>query len=183
MNATTIVMSLIKGLLGMKFGGVILIAISVILGLSIIKNIFSGSFNVTKFVGGFNPFTGSVQGKLIYYAVFAILAFGLYHQLTRATTEFNTDYRNNIRGNRDVYLDQRVGDNCTEKCALAIQPFGFTILKVGCVKSCTASITQQTKVEKQTAPKPTPEIVSIKKLNPLMAPLRWTGKLFKRRNK
>jgi hypothetical protein len=149
MNATTILMSVIKWLLGMKFGIVILIVVGVIFLLSLIKNIISGSFSPTKFLGGFNIFTGSIQGKLIYWGVLAILAFGLYHQLTRPTWNYDTDYKNNIKQNRDVYLDQRVGDTCTEKCVLAMQPFGFTLLKVGCVKSCTASITQQTKVQSE----------------------------------
>jgi hypothetical protein len=170
-----IVLALIKFLLGLKFGWVIVIVLGVVIGGSLIRNIFTGSFSVGKFLGGFNIFTGSVQGKLIYYGLLAILAFGLYHQLTRATVDYNTDYRNNVHHNRDVYLDQRVGDTCTEKCAIAIQPFGFTILKVGCVKSCTISITQTTKVE------PTPIVTKeIKKLNPLSAPLRWISKLFKR---
>lgn len=113
----------------------------------LIFNIIKGSFSISKFFGGFNVFTGSVQGKLIYYAVLLILGYGLFHQLTRATVDYNTDYKNNIKGNRDVYIDQRVGEACQEKCLVAVQPFGITILKVGCSQSCEASITQQNKSE------------------------------------
>jgi hypothetical protein len=130
--------------------GVIIGSIGAIVGVgSLILNIIKGTFSVAKFASGFNIFTGQVQGKLIYYGILAILGFALYHQLTRATVDYNTDYRNNIRNNRDVYIDQRVGDVCAEKCAIAIQPFGITILKAGCVKSCTASITQQTKTDEK----------------------------------
>jgi hypothetical protein len=139
---------LIKFLLGLKFGWILLLVFGVIMAGSIIRNILTGSFNAMKFIGGFNIFAGGVQGKLIYYGLLAILAFGLYHQLTRATFNYDTDYKNNIRGNQDVYLDQRVGDTCQDKCVVAVQPFGFTVFKLGCVKSCEASITQQTKIDK-----------------------------------
>jgi len=171
-------LTIIKFILGLKFGWLLLIVGGIIMGGSIIKNIFTGSFSVAKFAGGFNIFAGGVQGKLIYYGLMIVLALGLYHQITRATYDYDTDYKNNIRNNRDVYLDQRVGETCTEKCALAIQPMGFTILKVACVKSCSASITQQTKVE---IPK-VPEVIvnEVNKLNPLMAPFRWIKKVFKK---
>lgn len=146
----TIILKIFGGILGMKFGWIIAIIAGIVLGLSLLKNIVSGSFSIAKFAGGFNIFAGGVQGKLIYYGVLIILAIGLYHQLTRATWNYNTDYKNNVTSNRDVYLDQRVGDTCTDKCILAVQPFGFTLLKVGCVNQCTASITQTTKTQEPT---------------------------------
>jgi len=108
MNVTSILMSLIKWLLLQKVWGLLLIIFGIIFIIMLIKNIISGSFNLSKFASGF-VFSGPVQGKLIYYAVFAILAFGLYHQLTRATTNYDTDYKNNIHHNADVFVDQRVG--------------------------------------------------------------------------
>ena len=127
MNATSILMSLIKWLLMQKFGIVILIVVGVILLISIVRNILSGSFNVAKFAGGFNPFVGSVQGKLMYYAVFAILAFGLYHQLTRSTTNYDTDYKNQIHHNQDVFVDQRVGTST----GCDVNLF-YGLIKLGC---------------------------------------------------
>jgi uncharacterized membrane protein len=126
MNATTILMSLIKWILTQKFGVVILIVVGVILLISLVRNILSGSFNVAKFAGGFNPFTGSVQGKLMYYVIFAILAFGLYHQLTRATTSYDTDYKNQIHHNQDVFIDQKVGATGCD-----VNLF-FGLVKLGC---------------------------------------------------
>jgi hypothetical protein len=169
-----IILGILKTILGMKFGWLIAIIIGFIIGGSIIKNIFSGSFNVAKLVSGFNPFTGAIQGKLIWLAIWCFIFFTAFQFIMRPTYSYDTDYRNNIRNNRDIYLDQRVGDTCIEKCAIAIQPLGFTILKVGCVKSCEVSITQTTKVEKDDTQ------VVVKKLNPLTAPLRWISKLFKK---
>lgn len=110
-----ILFTVFKFILGLKFGWVIIIVVGSVFALSLVRNIIAGSFSVTKFASGFNPFTGSVQGKLIYYGILAILAFGLYHQLTRATeeTNYDTDYRNNIHHNADVIVDQRVGPGCT----------------------------------------------------------------------
>jgi hypothetical protein len=71
-------------------------------------NIAKGTFSIAKFFGGFNIFAGGVQGKLIYFTIFAILAFGLYHQLTRSTLNYDTDYRNSIRNCDTVNVDQRV---------------------------------------------------------------------------
>jgi hypothetical protein len=125
------VLGLIKGVLGMKFGLLLLIVVASIVGITLIKNIFSGSFNIAKFAGGFNIFTGSVQGKLIYYGLLAILAFGLYHQLTRATydTDYTSNYKNNIVWNRDVAIDQRQIIPPTPKCyglSLGGTCLGFT---------------------------------------------------------
>lgn len=185
MNTTVIITEIIKAILGMKFGWLLLLVVGIVMGLSLIKNMFSGAFNVAKFAGGFNIFNGSVQGKLLYYGLIIFGCFVVYSFIMRPTTSFDTDYRNNVHHNRDVYLDQRVGDVCSEKCAIAIQPFGFTILKLGCVKSCEASITQQTKVEKETPKLAITGIeisnvkpIEVKKLNPLSAPFRWISKLF-----
>jgi hypothetical protein len=123
-------MSLIKWLLMQKFGIVILIVVGVILLISLVRNILSGSFNVAKFAGGFNLFTGSIQGKLMYYAVFAILAFGLYHQLTRATfdTDYTNTYKNNIHGNENVTVDQSQHIQTPEDALLiGIKIFGFKL--------------------------------------------------------
>jgi hypothetical protein len=172
---------ILKWILSLKFGWVILIVAGVLIGGSLIKNIISGSFSVGKLASGFNPFTGSVQGKLIYYGLILLLAFGLYHQLTRSTydTDYNTNYRNNVNQNRDVYLDQRVGDVCQEKCAIAIQPFGWTLLKVGCTQSCAPSITQRTKVDNATITVPIIEIP--KKTKWYMKPFKFIGNIFKKK--
>jgi len=174
-----LIIPILKFIMGMKIGTAIALIGGGLVLITLIRNILIGTFNVSKFAGGFNIFSGSIQGKLIYWGILAILAFGLYHQLTRSTFNYDTDYRNNIRNNRDVYLDQRVGDVCTEKCVLSIQPLGFTILKFGCVKSCESSITQKTKVETS---KELPKITETKiiKLNPLFAPFRWIRKIFKK---
>ena len=142
------IMTIIKFIMGLKFGWVILLGVLIIMGGSLIRNIFTGSFSIGKFASGFNIFAGGVQGKLIYYGLILFGCFVAYHFIMRPTTNFDTDYKNTITDNRDVYVDQRVGDICTEKCAVAIQPFGFTILKVGCVTSCEKSITQQPKIDK-----------------------------------
>jgi len=122
-----IILTVIKFILGLKFGWAIFLGVGVIFGGSIIKNILGGSFSVTKLLGGFNLFAGGVQGKLIYYGVILILAFGLYHQLTRATTNYDTDYKNNINHNQDVLVDQRVGTNN----ACDVNLF-FGLIKIGC---------------------------------------------------
>ena len=130
-----IVLSLIKFLLGLKFGWIIAIVVGVVVGGSLIRNIFTGSFSVGKFLGGFNIFTGSVQGKLIYYGLLAILAFGLYHQLTRATWNYDTDYKNHIHNNQDVFIDQTVG---TKGCDVDLF---FGLVKFGCnPKSMTKTV-------------------------------------------
>lgn len=118
---------ILKWVLGLKFGWVILIVFGVLVGGSLIKNIISGSFSVGKLASGFNPFTGSVQGKLIYYGVILLLAFGLYHQLTRATTNYDTNYKNNVHHNQDVLIDQRVGTN--SGCDVNLF---FGLIKLGC---------------------------------------------------
>jgi len=160
------IFAIIKIILGLKFGWLLLIAMAIILGGSLIRNIFTGSFNVAKFAGGFNVLSGGVQGKLIYYGLIIFGCFIVYNFIMRPTTSFDTDYKNNIRDNRDVYLDQRAGETCSEKCIIAIQPLGFTLLKVGCIKSCQTSITQQTKVDSVPVITTTPIVSqSIKKVS------------------
>lgn len=146
-----ILLTLLKGIMGMKFGWVILLVVGLIIGGSLIKNILTGSFSIGKLFSGFNILTGSVQGKLIYYGILALLAFGLYHQLTKATTEYNTDYRNNVHHNRDVAIDQRVGES---GCAFS---FGWGFIKLGCkqeaMKPNTDKISDQTTKNKGINPK------------------------------
>jgi len=121
------IMPIIKFLLGLKFGWVILIAVGAILGISIVKNILSGSFNVAKFAGGFNIFTGSVQGKLIYYGLILFGCFVAYSFIMRPTTDYDTNYKNNIHHNQDVMIDQRVGNS--EGCDVNLF---FGLIKFGC---------------------------------------------------
>lgn len=130
-----LIIGIIKTILGMKFGWLLLLAIGIILGLSFIRNLMSGSFSVGKFFSGFNIFAGGVQGKLIYLAVLAILGYGLFHQLTKPTTEYNTDYRNNIHHNDGVVVDQRVGES---GCAVNI---GWGLIKLGCKQNVPKIIT------------------------------------------
>jgi hypothetical protein len=120
------ILGILKFILGMKFGWLLLIGGGLLIGGSIIKNIFTGSFSVGKFLGGFNLFAGGVQGKLIYYGILAILAFGLYYQLTRATTNYDTDYKNNVHHNQDVAIDQRVGAGCIPTKIL------WGVIQIGC---------------------------------------------------
>jgi hypothetical protein len=144
-----ILLGLLKGLLAMKFGWLIAIVIGVIIAGSIIKNVINGSFSVAKLASGFNPFTGSVQGKLIYYGVLALLAFGLYHQLTRATTNYDTDYKNKIDHNQDVMIDQRVG---AKGCDVDLF---YGLIKLGCnPKSITKTVNNNLDCDKCNATVP-----------------------------
>jgi len=107
-----IIFGLFKIIFGTKFGYLLAIGIVILFGGSLIKNIFNGSFSVTKFFSGFNPFSGGVQGKLIYYALIAFGCFLVYSFVMRPTYDYNTDYKNQIKNNEDVILDQRVGATC-----------------------------------------------------------------------
>jgi len=104
-------------------GGILLLIFILIT----IKNIGSGAFSLAKFFGGFNLFAGGVQGKLMYYGIIAlvagILAYGLYHQLTRATydTDYKNTYKNTITGNENVTVDQKQVINSDISC------FGFSL--------------------------------------------------------
>ena len=86
----------------------IVIGILAFIGI-LVKNIITGEFNLTKFVGGFNIFSGPVQGKLIYYGViFSIVAavsLGIYHKLTQTT--YAANYKNQIKAEQ-VVVDQKV---------------------------------------------------------------------------
>ena len=81
--------------------------IGIAIALLVMLLIKNGAFNLLKFAGGFNIFGAGVFGKLMYYGIFLILAFGLYHQLTRATSDVDYNYKNNVHGNTGVVLDQR----------------------------------------------------------------------------
>ena len=76
--------------------------------ISFVLNLIKGTFSVTKFVGGFNIFSGQVQGKLIYYGILLLIAgavaFGIYTKMTQAT--YRTDYKNQIKA-ETVNIDQR----------------------------------------------------------------------------
>jgi len=124
MNA---ILMLLKGLLGMKFGWLIAIVVGVMLGGSLIKNIISGSFSIAKFAGGFNPFSGGVQGKLIYYCIIIFACITAYNFIMRPTNSYDTDYKNQIQGNQDVIIDQRVGTNTG--CDVSLL---FGLVKLGC---------------------------------------------------
>jgi hypothetical protein len=85
----------------------IVIGVIILIG-TLVKNIITGGFSLTKFIGGFNIFAGPVQGKLIYYgvifAVVAAVSFGLYHRITQET--FETNYKNQIKAEQ-VIVDQK----------------------------------------------------------------------------
>ncbi len=117
---------LLKGILGMKFGWLIVIIAGIIIGGSLIKNVISGSFSIGKFASGFNPFLGGVQGKLIYYGLLITLALAIYHQITRPTTDYDTNYKNQIHHNRDIAVDQRVGATCIPTKIL------WGLIQIGC---------------------------------------------------
>jgi len=119
-------LNLLKFIMGMKVGYLLLGIGGIALVLSLIKNILTGSFNVAKFAGGFNIFTGSVQGKLIYYGLIIFGCFVVYSFIMRPTTSYDTDYRNNIHHNADVALDQRVGATCIPTKIL------WGVIQIGC---------------------------------------------------
>ena len=132
---TNILLGLLKGILTMKFGWLIAIVAGVVIGGSIIKNILSGSFSVAKFAGGFNIFAGGVQGKLIYYGLIIFGCFVAYHFIMRPTNSYDTDYKNHIHNNQDVFIDQTVG---TKGCDVDLF---FGLVKFGCnPKSMTKTV-------------------------------------------
>jgi hypothetical protein len=75
---------------------------------SVVFNIIKGTFSVTKLLGGFNIFSGQVQGKLIFYGVIIVIAlaiaFGLYTKITEKTIV--TNYKNKITA-ENVTIDER----------------------------------------------------------------------------
>ena len=123
---TNLLLELAKIILGLKFGWLLLIVVVIVLGGSIIRNIFTGSFNVFKFTSGFNPFTGSMQGKLIWLAIWCFIFFTAYQFIMRPTYSYDTDYKNHIHHNEDVILDQRVGAGCIPT------KFLWGLIQIGC---------------------------------------------------
>ena len=89
----------------------------------LVFNILKGTFSISKFFGGFNVFAGAVQGKLIFYAIIAAVAFGVYQKIIQPTVR--TDYKNNIKA-ETVYIDQK--PILPEiKYAFRLQSFGLDI--------------------------------------------------------
>lgn len=123
---TNLLLGLLKGIMGMKFGWLVAIVLGVVIGGSLIRNILAGSFNVAKFAGGFNIFTGGVQGKLIYYGLIIFGCFTVYHFIMRPTYSYDTDYKNQIHHNQDVAVDQRVGATCIPTKIL------WGLIQIGC---------------------------------------------------
>lgn len=117
---------MIKMILGMKLGWVIISILGLLIGGSIIRNIFSGSFSVIKLVSGFNPFTGATQGKLIWLIIWCFIFFTVYQFIMRPTTSYDTDYKNQIHHNEDVLVDQRVGATCIPTKIL------WGLVQIGC---------------------------------------------------
>ena len=145
-----LLLGLVKGILGMKFGVLIVVVVGVIVGFSILRNIISGSFSIAKFAGGFNPFTGAIQGKLIWLAIWCFIFFTAYHFIMRPTTSYDTDYKNNIKGNQDVIIDQSVGAKCIPTRIL------WGLIQIGCKsESIKKNVTNNSGCEKcpQTTPK------------------------------
>lgn len=175
-----IILGLIKVVLGMKFGWLIAIVAGIVIGGSIIRNILTGSFSVVKLASGFNPFTGAVQGKLIYYGLILVICFGVYHQLTRATydTDYTNTYKNNVHNNENVVIDQKqIIESQEDLILVGVKIFG---LKIGITCKATPKPREIIDNSKIKQPKVEVPIIVEKKLNPLTAPFRWIGKLFKK---
>ena len=149
-----ILLTLLKGILGMKFGWVILLVVGLIFGLSLIKNIISGSFSVAKFASGFNPF-GGAQGKLLWLAFWCFAFFTAYSFIMRPTTSYDTDYKNHIHDNQDVFTDQRVGASCVPTKIL------WGVIQIGCgsesMKKVTNNVEEKKEVIDQTTKNKTPK--------------------------
>jgi hypothetical protein len=138
-----ILLTLLKGILGMKLGWVILLAVGLILGVSLIKNIISGSFSIGKLASGFNPFTGSAQGKLIYFAVLAFIFFTIYSFVMRTTISYDTDYKNNFNNQGDNLVDQRVGATCIPTKIL------WGVITIGCDSGSQKKVVNNTEEKKE----------------------------------
>ena len=122
------IMTIIKFLLGLKFGWIILLGIGLLMGGSLIRNIFTGSFSVGKFASGFNLFAGGVQGKLIYYAIIGTLLLAVYGKIMQPTSDFDNTYKNNVHHNDDVVIDQRqIIESQEDSLLIGIKIFGFKI--------------------------------------------------------
>lgn len=109
-----IITTIIKVVVGFKGGIWILIGLGILFVFFLIKNIFNGSFSIAKFFGGFNVFSGSGQGKLIYYfvifSIVAAVALGIYHKFVQTTFTYDTSYKNDIHGNENVSISQNVNE-------------------------------------------------------------------------
>jgi hypothetical protein len=44
------------------------------------------TFNIKKFVSGFNILDGEKLGKIIFYGILIVVGLAIYHQITRPTT-------------------------------------------------------------------------------------------------
>jgi hypothetical protein len=118
-------LTLLKGIMGMKFGWVILLVVGLLIGGSLIKNIITGSFSIAKFASGFNPF-GFAQGKILWLAIWTFIFFTTYQFVMRTTYTYDTNYRNNFNNQGDNLVDQRVGATCIPTKIL----WGF--IQIGC---------------------------------------------------
>jgi len=119
-------MNLGQIILNMKIWQLIATVGGLLIAGSLIKNIFTGSFNVFKFVNGFNPFLGGIQGKLIWLAVWCFIFFTAYQFIMRPTYNYDTNYRNQIHDNQDVAIDQRIGATCIPTKIL------WGLIQIGC---------------------------------------------------
>ncbi len=61
----------------------------------------------------------------------------------RPTTQYDTNYRNNISGNNSVMLDQRVGDSCVPT------KFLWGMIQIGCNSESMKKITNNTEEKKE----------------------------------
>jgi len=106
------------------FGGIISV---VVFALTLIFNIFRGTFSISKFFGGFNIFGAGVQGKLIYYfVIFSIVsavALGIYHKFVQTT--YSSVYKNQVTA-ENVTIDQKqIYPNTEDVLLIGIKIFGF----------------------------------------------------------
>lgn len=129
-----LILNILKLVMGMKFGWVILLVVGIVLGGSVIRNILTGSFSIAKFASGFNPF-GGAQGKLIWLAIWCFIFFTAYQFIMRPTTSYDTDYKNSIHHNEDVFVDQRVGASCIPTKIL------WGVIQIGCNSDSQKKIT------------------------------------------
>jgi hypothetical protein len=81
----------------------------------------------------------------MYYGIFLILAFGLYRQLTRATSDVDYNYKNNVHGNTGVVLDQRVQNEGISCFGLSL---GQTCIGVGHVVKIQGDVSKKDEVKK-----------------------------------